>query len=347
MRSRRLSPTCLLALLGALGCTRAQTAPPPAPARGGEPSQVVGQVGGDTITLEEVDRRAAGRLQRLHNEEYEIRRDALDAIIVEKLLDKAAAERGLTREALLKAEVEDKVAALTPAEVKKFYDGNRAAVAGRSLEEVGPLIEREVRRQRVNERAAAYRDELKKKAGVKVTLEAPRVEVAIPADAPVLGPKDAPVTIVEYLDYQCPFCHRAQGVVDEIMGRYPGKVRFVHRDYLLGKPRSLAAARAARCAGEQGHFWEYHRNLLLSPGDMEDADLQKRAAEMGLDAAKFGTCAASERFDADIHRASESGQSLGIDSTPTFFINGRRLVGAVPADDFAEVIDEELARGKS
>jgi protein-disulfide isomerase len=136
-------------------------------------------------------------------------------------------------------------------------------------------------------------------------------------------------------------------VVDEIMGRYPGKVRFVHRDFLLGKPRSLPAARAARCAGEQGKFWEYHRDLLVTPGDMGDADLKSRAAGMGLDGGKFSTCAASDRFDADIRSATESGQSLGIDSTPTFFVNGRRLVGAVPADQFAEVIEDELNRSKS
>jgi len=343
---RLLRSTCLPALLGALACARAQSASAPAD-KPADPGQVVARIGGDSVTLEEVDRRAAGRLQRLKNEEYEVRRQALDEIIADRLVQKAAKERGLTQEALLKAEVEDKVAAPTAGEVKEVYEQNRAAAAGRSLEELTPLIERSLRQQRAAERAAAFRDELKAKAGVKVSLEAPRAPLTVPADAPVLGPANAPVTIVEYLDYQCPFCHRAQSVVDEIMTRYPGKVRFVHRDYLLGKPRSLAAARAARCAGEQGKFWEYHRDLLVTPGDMGDADLRQRATGMGLDGGKFSTCAASDRFDADIRRASESGQTLGIDSTPTFFINGRRLVGAVPADQFVEVIEEELQRPRS
>jgi protein-disulfide isomerase len=344
MTRRLLFSTCLIALVGALGCSRARTA---SPADGPQDAaKVVGEVGGERITLEEVDRRAAARLQRLRNEEYDARREALDEIISEKLMQKAAAERGLTRDALLKAEVDDKVTPVTAGEIRAIYERNKAAAGGRSLEEVTPLIERSVRQQRLAERAAAFRDELKSKAGVKVSLEAPRTALPLPADAPVLGPANAPVTIVEYLDYQCPFCHRAQGVVDEIMGRYPGKVRFVHRDFLLGKPRSLPAARAARCAGEQGKFWEYHRDLLVTPGDMGDADLKSRAAGMGLDGGKFSTCAASDRFDADIRSATESGQSLGIDSTPTFFVNGRRLVGAVPADQFAEVIEEELNRPK-
>jgi len=307
----------------------------------------VGQVGTRSITLDEVDRHAAGKLQRLRNDEYEARRQALDEIIVEQLFQKEAAERGLTQDALLKAEIDAKVPPPTAAEVKSIYEQNKAAAGGRSLEEVTPLIERSVRERRTAERAERFRDELKAKTGVKVTLEAPRVPLTVPADAPAIGPAHAPVTIVEYLDYQCPFCHRAQGVVDEVLSRYPGKVRFVHRDFLLGKPRSLPAARAARCAGEQGKFWEYHRNLLISPGDMSDEDLRNRATSMGLDAGKFSACAASDRYDADIRRSTESGNAVGIDATPTFFINGRRLMGALPADQFAEAIDEELARSKS
>jgi protein-disulfide isomerase len=305
---------------------------------------VVAQVGGASITLEEVDRRAAGKLQRLRNEEYDVRRQALDEMIVERLFQKEAAERGVTQDALLKAEVDAKVTPPTAGDVKTVYEQNRAAAGTRTLADLAPAIERSLREHRLAERAAQFRDELKVKTGVKVTLDAPRVAVTVPADAPTLGPASAPVTIVEYLDYQCPYCHRAQGVVDEVLNRYPGKVRFVHRDFLLGKPRSLPAARAARCAGEQGKFWEYHRGLLLSSGDMSDEDLRTRATAMGLDAGKFSACVASDRFDGDIKRSTESGNALGIDATPTFFVNGRRLMGALPVDQFAEVIESELGR---
>jgi protein-disulfide isomerase len=337
-----LSSACVLVLLGAAGCARSRAASPPAANE--DPRKVVAQVGGASITLEEVDRRAAGKLQRLRNEEYDARRQALDEMIVERLFQKEAAERGVTQDALLKAEVDAKVTPPTAGDVKTVYEQNRAAAGTRTFADLAPVIERSLREHRLAERAAQFRDELKAKTGVKVTLDAPRVAVTVPADAPVLGPASAPVTIVEYLDYQCPYCHRAQGVVDEVLNRYPGKVRFVHRDFLLGKPRSLPAARAARCAGEQGKFWEYHRDLLLSAGDMGDEDLRTRAAAMGLDAGKFSACVASDRFDADIKRSTESGNALGIDATPTFFINGRRLQGALPPDQFAEVIDSELGR---
>ena len=343
MTRRLLSCTCLLALLGAAGCARSRAAS--APAATEDRGKVVAQVGQSSITLDEVDRRAAGKLQRLRDEEYDARRQALDEMVVEQLVQKEAERRGVTQDALLKAEVDAKVAAPTAAEVRTVYEENKAAAGSRTLAELTPLIERSVRERRMAERAAQFREELKARTEVKVTLEAPRVPVTVPADAPALGPASAPVTIVEYLDYQCPFCHRAQGVVDEVLGRYPGRVRFVHRDFLLGKPRSLPAARAARCAGEQGKFWEYHRNLLLAPGDMGDQDLRTRATAMGLDGGRFSACVASDRFDADIRRSTESGHSLGIDATPTFFINGRRMTGALPADQFAEVIQEELRSG--
>jgi len=304
----------------------------------------VAQVGGTAITMEEVDARAAGKLERVRNEEYDVRRKALDELIAERLVQKEAASRGLTQEALLKAEVDAKVASPTAGEVKAVYEQNKAAAGGRSLEELTPLIERTLRQQGLAQRAGAFRSELKAKAGVKVSLDAPRAQVTVPADAPALGPATAPVTIVEYLDYQCPFCHRVQGAVDEVMSKYPGKIRFVHRDFLLGKPRSLPAARAARCAGDQGKFWEYHRDLLTRPGDMGDADLQGRAVGLRLDPGKFSACLASERFDADIQRATDSGGALGIEATPTFFINGRRVVGAVPAEQLAEVIENELEK---
>lgn len=336
--------TCLLALIAAAGCVRSRAASPE-PAE--DPRKVVARLAGDSITLEEVDRHAAGKLLRLRNEQYEARREALDEMIAERLFKKEAATRGLTQEALLKAEIEGKVAAPTAAEVAMIYEQNKAAAGGRSLAEVTPLIERSVRERRLAERAAKFRDELKAKASVQVSLEAPRVPLNVPAAAPALGPTNAPVTIVEYLDYQCPFCHRAEAVVEQVLGRYPGRVRFVHRDFLLGKPRSLAAARAARCAGEQGKFWEYHRSLLTAAGDMSDEDLRSRAASMGLDAGRFSSCAASGRYDADINSSTESGHAVGIDATPTFFINGRRLTGALPAGQFAEAIEEELNRSKS
>jgi protein-disulfide isomerase len=195
-------------------------------------------------------------------------------------------------------------------------------------------------------RAAAFRRELVKKHGIKVLLEPPRYEASVPPDAPSLGAKDAPVTIVEFADYQCPFCHQAQLAVEDILKRYSGKVRFVHRDFPLDSihPRAMPAARASRCAGEQGKFWEYHRGLLAAPGDFSDADLKRRAEALGLNLTSFSSCLVQPGGEKAVQASLEEGQKLGVSATPTFFVNGRRLVGAKSVPDFIDVIEDELAR---
>ena len=174
-------------------------------------------------------------------------------------------------------------------------------------------------------------------------LEPPRVALQVPADSPGTGPGDAPVTIVEFSDYQCPFCHRAQGVVDQILEEYEGKVRLVHLDFPLeNHPGAVPAARAARCAGEQGRFWDYHRSLMIEPGSLDEADLRGRAVALKLDADTFAECVASDRHDADIQSELEYGSSIGVTGTPAYFINGRMVSGARPFPDFARIIDAEL-----
>jgi protein-disulfide isomerase len=329
----------VLAVAAAAGCapTRAQE-----PGADGAGARTAAQIGGTRITLEEVDKRAAGTLARIEFERYEARRQALEDMVGERLLDEAARGRGMSRDALLKAEIDDKVSVPTDQDVKAAFDKHRAQLGGMTLEQLSDRIRRSLHEQAKAERAASFHLALKKETPVKILLEEPRAEVAVPAGAPSRGPADAKVTIVEFLDYQCPYCHRAQETVDAVLKQYEGKVRFVHRDYVLGKPRSLPAARAARCAGEQGKFWEYHRGLLVQSGDMSDADLASRARSLGLDPAQFTACTATDRFDADIRGATEAGSELGVSGTPTFFINGRRLVGARPVQDFQEIIEAEL-----
>ncbi|HET8647992.1 MAG TPA: thioredoxin domain-containing protein, partial [Vicinamibacteria bacterium] len=269
----------------------------------------------------------------------------LEDMVSERLVAREATRRGVSPQELARLEVEGKTRPVAASDVKELFDRSGLAAQGATLEQYRARIEQSLRDQRTAERKAAFAEELKKKAGVKITLEEPRARLALPADAPALGPADAPVTMVEFLDYQCPFCHRVQGVVDQVLQRYPGKVRFVHRDFPLDEmhPQAMSAARAARCAGDQGKFWQYHRRLLAEPGH-DDPSLRRKAAAEGLDAARFGTCLASNRHDSSIRQAFDQGRELGVTGTPTFFINGRRLVGVRSPEEFGRVIDEELAR---
>jgi protein-disulfide isomerase len=132
--------------------------------------------------------------------------------------------------------------------------------------------------------------------------------------------------------------------MDQVLARYSGKVRLVHMEFPLdGHPEAVPAARAARCAGEQGRFWEYHRSLMTAPGSLDDADLRGRAASLQLDASSFGSCLSSDRYDAAIQASLEQGEGLGVTGTPAYFVNGRMLSGARPIEAFTEVIDGELA----
>ena len=332
-----------LALMASAACARARSAAPAA--EGGDPQAVVARIDGHAITQKEVDARAESTLQKLKDEAYEARRSALDEMITERLMDAQAQAQGVSRDELLRREVEGKVAPPTKAEVKDLYDRNKDRVGGRSLAEIAPEIERSILQQRSAERAQAYLAELRSKARISVALPQPRNEVPIPAEARVLGPAKAPVTIVEFSDYLCPYCQKAQTVVDEVLARNQDKVRFVHRDFLLGRPRSMAVARAAQCAADQGKFWDYRRNLLEAPGDWSDDDLLRRTAPLGLDRSLLQTCLASDRHDKAILDSSRDGTKLGVDSTPTFFINGRRMRGARDAATFQEIIDSELKAG--
>jgi protein-disulfide isomerase len=343
MRSPAAVPLALLSFALGFACSPsdgAKAAPPPAaPAS----DDVVAVVAGQSIKMSEVDQRAAGALQRLEQERFEARQQALDELVAERLLAREASTRGLTREALLKAEVVDKVPTPSAEHVRAIFEQSKDRLGGRTFAEVAPQIEQSLAQQARAEREADFYRELRTRAAVKVTLSPPRAALKVPADAPALGPADARVTIVGFLDYQCPYCHRSQAVVDKVVEQYKGKVRVVHQDFLLGRPRSLPAARAARCAGDQGRFWEYHRHLLTVGGDMSDEDLKARATALSLDSGRFASCLSSGAHDQAIQTAVAAGHDLGITGTPTFFVNGRRLEGARPLEDFQALVDAELA----
>jgi protein-disulfide isomerase len=304
----------------------------------------VAEIDGQAILASELDRKAERRLGRLRQEEYEIRKQALDELIWERLLAKEAAARKLSTEALLAHEIESKASTLPDDQVETVYEQNKGRFAGQSRQEAVARIRTVLAQQARQQRRAEYEQELRQKAKVAVRLAPPRAAVEVPAGAPSTGADDAPVTIVEFTDYQCPYCHRAQSTVDEVLRRYEGKVRFVHRDFPLeGHSRAVPAARAARCAGEQGRFWEYHRSLMTVKGSLDDVDLTGRARAVGLDPAKFGACVGSLHHDDEIAASFAQGEALGVTGTPAYFINGRLLSGARPVEAFAEVIDAELA----
>jgi protein-disulfide isomerase len=314
------------------------------------PGDVVATVGNISITLADVDVKA---MQQPANEFgttklvlaiYEARRNAIDEIAGEKLIELEAKTRGTTAAMLIDAEITSKIQTVTEADVVAWFNANQSRVQGASLEQVRVPIRNLLTQQRSAVAYETFVEQLKLKTAVRISLEPPRQKIAT-ADSPAQGPANAPIELVEFSDFQCPFCYRAHPTVKQVMDTYSGKVRFVYRNYPLpNHPNARPAAEAAQCANEQGQFWPYHDRLFADQSKLSDADLKASAAALGLDAGRFNACVDSHKYQARVEADTKAGNDAGVNGTPAFFINGRLLSGAQPFDEFKKIIDEELTR---
>jgi protein-disulfide isomerase len=343
--SRRLALLALpLALLG-LACDAA-------PKGGSSPeaaadSQPAAKIGDRTITLAEIDERVKESLFQEATENgdpsklYELRTSAIDQVIDESLLDAEAKARNLDREGLLLAE-EAKAKPVEDAEVKALYDKFKDRLGDTKLEAVAPQIKERLLEQRKAEARTVLVATLREKGNVSILLEPPRLEVA--ADGPSTGPANAPVTIVEFSDYQCPFCKRAEGSMKQVLAQYPEQVRLVYRHFPLdGHKDARPAAEAAACADEQGKFWDYHKLVFESSPTLDAKKLRQLAEQTKVDLKAFDACLADGRQKAKVQADLEAGQAVGVTGTPAFFVNGIPLSGARPPEEFAKLIDREIA----
>lgn len=343
----RTFATC--AVLLALACST----PAQQPVAGQVGSEAAARVGDRTITLQEVDDRwrqdAPAEQAQAVQQMYEGRRQALEAILADMLIEQAAKANGLDSKKFTEAEVARRLKPVTEGQVVAFYQENQAQMQGRGLAAMSPAIQRYLDEQ---ERAAAYRaliTELRKAAPrVDVVLDAPRYDLEIALDDPVLGNPNAPVTLVEFSDFQCPFCARVRPTLKRLHEAYGDRVRIVWKDFPLTSihPQAFKAAEAGQCAREQGKFWEYHDRLFDNQQALEPEFLKRYAADTGLDAAKFSACLETAKYAARVQAQMGVGNSLGVSSTPSVFINGRLLNGAQPYEAFSAIIDEELERAK-
>jgi protein-disulfide isomerase len=176
--------------------------------------------------------------------------------------------------------------------------------------------------------------------------EAGPVKDVDPGKAPMRGPKNAPLTVVLFSDFQCPFCGRVEPSLTELEKAYPGKVRVFWKNFPLSfHNNAKPAAEAAMAANEQGKFWEMHDKLFANQQNLDAASLEKYAKEIGLDMAKFKAAVDSHKFVAQIEADTKQGSSLGVQGTPASFVNGHFINGAQPFDAFKKIADEELAKG--
>jgi len=263
------------------------------------------------------------------------------------LLQRAATAAGVSAADYERAEIEKRTTPVTDPEIAAFYETNRSQMQGRALDDMRPLIRDYLEGQR---RAAAHQALVAdlRDAGPPVTmlLDAPRYDVPVADDDASAGAENAPVTIVEFSDFQCPFCARVRPTLMRLRETYGDRVRLVWKDFPLTTthPQAFQAAEAGNCAREQGRFWEYHDQLFEQQQALLTDQLKAHAVAAGLDGDRFNTCLDSGRYRQRVQDHLDLGFQLGVSSTPSVFINGRPVTGAQPYEAFAQVVDEELER---
>ncbi len=305
-------------------------------------SGAVAWIDGAPIQGAELEAAIAQRLTPARAEEYELRRRKLDEMIANRLFELEAAARGVSMSGLAKEEIDEKADPVTEAEVATVYEavGERF---GPDRARAVQAISKTLRTRRLDRRRAAFVAQLRVKHQVKIELCPWRLRMEPSSSAYVAGPTEAPVTIVEFSDYQCPFCGQLSRTLNDLAERYGDRIRRVFHDLPLPNHQSAtSAAEAAGCADEQGAFWLMHDRIFQAQDDLSVSSLEQSATRLGLDQRKFGECLASHKYASRWRAGRELAESYGIQTTPTVFVNGRMITGAQPLAAYIDIIEEEL-----
>lgn len=279
---------------------------------------------------------------------YEAESGYVEQKVNEAILTAEAKKQGLAdSDALLKREVEDKAGTATAAEIEEAFKAVQAKLRGKTMEEARPQLEQMVLRRKQGEIYMAYITTLRESYRVNLQLpypDLPRILVSADDD-PFLGVDNAPIMIVQFAEFQCPYCGKAREATDRVLKDYEGKVKFVFRDFPLGfHDRAIPSAVAANCAGKQGKYWEVHDTFMANQRALAEADLQKAAADAGVDMAAWEICRKDPAMEEEVKKDQADGAAAGVTGTPAFFINGLMISGAQPYEKFKAIIDGELAK---
>lgn len=316
------------------------------------PAELLGSIDGKPVRRADLEPQTQRRLIEQQNEAEQRKLHSLwlafEDEISERLFEKEAARRGVTVAELRTEEIEKKVPAPSDEEVRAIYDANASEI-GVPYEIALEPIRRQMLEQAREESERAFVEKLREGAIVEYKLPVPalpRFDVA-EGGGYAAGPEDAKITIVAFSDFQCPYCAQGRRLIDDLERLYPNQVRVVFRDFPLSQhPRARAAARAAFCAGEQGKFWPYHDKLFDNQQALADADLTRHAQELGLSMDAYNACLTSERPAAAVSAHEAAGMALGVQGTPSLFVNGIKLIGLLPLPVMQSLIDSEITRAK-
>jgi protein-disulfide isomerase len=311
------------------------------------PDEIVGMVAGEPITARELDAAAASQVMQLRNQEYQIKSRLLDDLIRRRVVEVEAKKHGLTVEQLYAKEIDARIPNPGEAEVYAYYLGIKPQL-NKPFQEVKTQLQANLKNLEARQMRDDYENFLYGKVEVSVLLQAPRVKVAFDRDR-LRGDSKARVTIVEFADYQCPFCQKTESAMKDLLKKYAGQVNLAFRDFPLSAihPYAQKASEAARCAGKQGKFWEFHDALFADEARLDEPGLKAAAKSLSLDDEAFASCLATGEFAAQVAHDLEDGKKAGVGSTPSFFVNGVFIGGAQPVAEFEKLIDNELKSARN
>jgi protein-disulfide isomerase len=301
-------------------------------------------VGSTKITYGDVDAILGNRLLRILADQYRLRQIALEEIIGKALLELEAHERHMEIEELRDIEIARKSPPVTDDEVQQTFQKLGPRATESSSADAMIQIRQTLERQHLNARRAEFLGVLRGKIGAQIFLEPVHLNIA-ETDAPNKGAAKAPISLVIFSDFECPFCGRSVELTRKLESRYGEQLRIVFRNFPLPTHRNAQkAAEAGSCANEQEHFWEMHDVLFENQNRLETSDLKRYAVSLGLDSRQFDACLDSSKYagkwKADLQQARE----YGIMGVPTFFINGRPVMGMSSYEEMSQIIDDELVR---
>jgi len=342
--------SCLLLALSAVSTaaqTPDQTSKPAGPS---DRKSALAEVNGKSVTSEEVESALGAQFAQLEEQIYQLKRQQLESLIADRLLANEAARRGVSTQALLSAEVTTKAAPVTDQDVESFYQTNKAQIGAVLDANLRARITSYLQNQRLEARREEFLQTLRAQSKVVINLPPPQFRLKTSTEgAPFRGRDRAPVTIIEFSDFHCPFCNRAQTTLAQVMARYGDRVKLVYRHFPIDQlhPQARRAAEAAVCANDQGKFWAYHDQLYAAGADASPDRLKALAQAAGLNIQAFDQCLSSGKQQQAVQKDVDEAVRLGIGGTPAFIINGRWLSGAQPLESFARVIEEELRQSES
>jgi len=316
-------------------------------------SEVMANIKGKTISRGELEgavedelyevemdslRFAASQRQRRHD----ILEGQLSAMMSEELFELEAQERGIPQAELLELEIFSKAESPTAQDVEDFYEANQSRMREPKTQML-PTIRRYLAEMKIAEAHNSFLASLKEKYQVTDGLGPFRLEISTEG-YPSQGAADAPVTIVEFSDFECPYCLAMFSTLRTLKEEYGDKIRVVFRQFPLNSihPRAQKAAEASLCAADQGKFWEMHDSMFENQGDLEVSDLESRAEVLGLDVTRFKSCLDDAQHAGSIKEDVAAGTAAGVTGTPAIFVNGRPLLGTVPYQQITGFVDEEL-----